>query len=508
MADKLALVHVPEPEPPPEEGHEAASDAFRAVLAALAADPALDQRFASEYGRLLEALTASHASERALLGRLRALGNELQSSAGRLAHAVTLAGEDARTIDELRARVDAADADAVGARAREAAATQAAERAAAAAAGAADELARHAELLGQHGSIEALLAERDALQQAQLAVQQRQTLSAADAARCDELGAEIAARQARLEETRTQQQRDAERALAAATAGAERDAQRAASLEDEAARLRAQVAAAEGAAVKLRAEAAATAQRLAAAERQVAAGKADAATSAAELQAARNAARKLQDQADTLQQRLDGAVDERARLQRELHAAGVALSAEKSRCAGLAAAAGGGERERARLRSQLDAAIFDAARLRAQVGAQQKQLEAEVRAGWVWGGECDDILVLLSDYSGASLATHPSSLPQPQAAAIRDRERDLARQEADKAALGKKLVAEAQKAADGRTEAAQRAAEVAALQDDRRCDELELVRLRSDEAVLERDRERLRQQVRVCGRLGLPLGGV
>lgn len=62
--------------------------------------------------------------------------------------------------------------------------------------------------------------------------------------------------------------------------------------------------------------------------------------------------------------------------------------------------------------------------------------------------------------------------------------------------LSRKLVAEAQKAAEGRVELQERVAEVTTLEAERQRDSLELLRLRSDVGVMERDRQRLKAQVR------------
>ena len=71
--------------------------------------------------------------------------------------------------------------------------------------------------------------------------------------------------------------------------------------------------------------------------------------------------------------------------------------------------------------------------------------------------------------------------------------------------MAKKLVTEAQKAAEGKVELVERVAEVTALESERQRDSLELMRLRSDTTVLERDRERMRAQVggRCSGRAGM-----
>lgn len=347
------------------------------MLAELSDESTVDARLTREYAKLLDALSASQANERDWIAKCRDLHGDIQEKASALAYSEKLADEDSSTIADLKRKLDTVAAQISAAQAKEEAALQKGEKDRLRCDDLDAELERHRELLGEDGSIESLLAERNILQS-----KHQEAVDATDAERLrvEELNAEIAVRRVKLKQRR-EELRAAKRKVAAAASDALRDAKKAATLEEELARLTAQLGSHDNTIVHLRDRLNAAEERAAALDRQLATQRSANLDSAQELKGAANALAKLQDQLTDARAKLENETEAKQAAQRDLRVAAAELSAEKSRAIGIAAARDAEQREKSRLRTLLDTSQFEATKFKAQVAALQKELESDVSAG-------------------------------------------------------------------------------------------------------------------------------
>jgi chromosome segregation ATPase len=194
-------------------------------------------KFKGSYERLLGAVTAAADSEDKLRRRVRELQSELVSNANKVVQALKLAEEDATTIDELKKQVEAACGLVDAANVREEQTSGEIARLRQENSGLAALMQKQQALLGVDGSLEELLAERDALR---ARVKEAEAVLEAERERAGGLIEEIESGQEKFRR-RKETVRELERQATALRADIARGERKAEGLEGDVVRLKTQL---------------------------------------------------------------------------------------------------------------------------------------------------------------------------------------------------------------------------------------------------------------------------
>jgi chromosome segregation ATPase len=385
-----------------------------------------------------------------------------------VATALKLSEEDSSTIDELKKQVERAWGMVEAATSREEAAKSAVERLQDDNGKLSSVLQKTQQLLGADTTLEDLLTQRDTLA---AKLREAEHVIASERRRADEMERDMTVKGEKYKEKKAQVT-ELERQIAVKAAEEARDAKKRTGMEAELAHLRDQLAARLELVDKMKRSLADSEGKNEALEKQLTQHKNTMTASLAEFQKLHQNATKL---ATDLQEQV---------MQ-------VALLKE----------------EKAKAEKEVRVKAEEAAKERASLSKLQLRLESEARERERILRQLDEEKAL-SDRVRAELAVAEKSLDQ-EAVRAKATERAVARLDREKSAAEKKVATESSKAADALRDAETKTEEVGSLETENRRLAMEATKMRTVISVLERDRERIRGQVRVreAARAGESAGG-
>ena len=383
-------------------------------------------------------------------------------AATKVATALKLSEEDGATIEELKRQVDKAWSMVEAANARDDQARSTLEHVQADLHHALQQLQHHADLVGSDTTIEEIVSQRDSLQQALRAAESG---LAHERARNEQLVAEVTLRQEKHIEKKSQI-KELERQLAAKSADEAREQKKRIGLEADMVKLREQLAlrmASVDAAKKSQEEAAEKALKL---EKQLVQQRGATADCVADLHKQNTQNTKLLEQLREGFAKAEALKDTVARLQRELKAATEDVGRERLNAQRLQVRldVDGAEKDKALKAAEEER--FECTKLKAQLAGLQKDLDAEILRA-------------------------------------RGAERVAQRLDREKSSADKAVAMEQTRVAEHRGMLEEKSAELLALEAENRRLLTEATKMRTVISVLERDREKIRQQV--CAVQGLRL---
>lgn len=378
----------------------------------------------------------------------------LLPAAKKVESALKLSEEDSATIEELKKQVERAWSMVEAATVREEAAKGQIERLAEDNSRLTSALQKTQQLLGADTSIEDLLTQRDTLA---AKLREAEARIEEEGQRCEELTRELATKTERFKEKKSQCS-ELERQLAVKAAEEARDSKKRTSLEAETAHLKEQLTLRLEAIERLKKSVADAEARAEALEKQLLTSKGTMSNSLLEYQKLHANASKLASELQESAMQAALVKEDKAKLEKELRQRAEDIAKERAIAAKLQAKLDAEGRERERLIRALDEEKANNDRLRAELEIAEKGLDQEaVRA--------------------------------------KATERVVARLDREKATAEKKITSEQSKAADALREVAVKSEEVETMETENRRLTMEAAKMRNVISVLERDRERLKQQV-------------
>lgn len=378
-------------------------------------------------------------------------------AAAKVSTALKLSEDDNTTIEELKKQVERAWSMVEAANAREESANSTIERLQDEVGTLTSALQKTQSLLGADGSVEDIISSRDSIQ---TKLREAEQTIARERDRSDEVMKELTLKQDKYKEKKAQI-KELERQLAAKASEEARDAKRRANLESEASHLREQLAGRTLAAEALKKAIDESEEKNTNLDKQLQNQRYAMTTSLNDFHKLHKEMAKIASDLDEQVRQSAQLKEEKLKAEKDMRLKAEEASRERAANARLQARAEADGRERERMQRQLDEEKVTAEGLRSQLEAAQKALDSEHLR-------------------------------------IKATERTIARLDREKSTAEKKTTLESNKASEARIEVESKLEEVSGLEGDNRRLQLEATKMRTVISVLERDRERIRQQVRTA----------